>query len=199
VRVRTLVLTTLMLFGLTVAQAWGATGGSGYNDPPPPPPNQPSGPDSGGSTYGTPYPFAGHPTVAGYRARLIRGVAYAPAAAPDPVKRAIWAGNRIQGLPYKWGGGHQTWRDSGYDCSGTVSYALHAAGLLPSALDSGSFMGWGLAGRGQWFTVYTNPGHAYAIIAGLRLDTSGRGGKGPRWRSEARSSSGFQLRHPIGY
>jgi hypothetical protein len=127
------------------------------------------------------------------------GVAHAPAGAPRAVKAAIAAGNRIQGKPYVWGGGHAKWEARGYDCSGTVSYVLHAGGLLSSPLVSGAFASsFGLRGRGRWITVYANGGHAFAFIAGLRLDTSGTGGKGPRWRVDPRGTQGFVARHPRG-
>ncbi len=125
--------------------------------------------------------------------------AIAPVDAPLQVQKAIWAANEITRKPYRYGGGHSKWKDTGYDCSSTVSYALHGGDLLSSPLDSSSFMKWGEAGAGQWVTVYTNPGHAYAIIAGLRLDTSGPGERGPRWRKAKRSSSGFKVRHPEGF
>jgi cell wall-associated NlpC family hydrolase len=125
--------------------------------------------------------------------------AVAPADAPQPVKDAIAAANEITRKPYRYGGGHGSFNDSGYDCSGAVSYALHGGGMLSRPLDSSSFMSWGARGRGQWITVYANSGHAYAIIAGLRFDTSGRGEDGPRWRPEPRSSSGFTARHPAGF
>lgn len=124
--------------------------------------------------------------------------AIAPVDAPLPVQQAIWAANEITRKPYIYGGGHRKWKDRGYDCSGTVSYALHGGELLDTPLDSSSFMKWGLAGKGNWITVYTNPGHAWAIIAGLRLDTSGRGESGPRWRKETRSGRGFRARHLDG-
>src|SRR4051794_15513762 len=115
------------------------------------------------------------------------GRAHAPAGAPRAVRAAIAAGNRIQGRPYVWGGGHAKWKSRGYDCSGSVSYVLHAGGLLDSPLVSGAFARmWGLRGKGHWITVYANRGHAFAYIAGLRFDTSGSGGSGPRWRPEPR-------------
>jgi hypothetical protein len=127
------------------------------------------------------------------------GVAHAPAGAPRAVRAAIAAGNRIQGKPYVWGGGHAKWEARGYDCSGSVSYVLHAGGLLGSPLVSGAFArSFGLRGKGRWITVYANGGHAFAYIAGLRLDTSGTGGKGPRWRLQPRSMRGFVARHPRG-
>jgi cell wall-associated NlpC family hydrolase len=118
-----------------------------------------------------------------------------PADAPQEVKDAIAAANKIVGKPYKYGGGHGSWNDSGYDCSGTVSYALHGAGLLDSPLSSGEFGGWGVRGKGSWISVYYNSGHAYAEIAGLRLDTSGSGGRGPRWHTDMRSGSGYSVTH----
>jgi hypothetical protein len=138
------------------------------------------------------------------RATLVNGKAIAPPDAPPRVKRAIDAANRIVGKPYKYGGGHARVEDSGYDCSGTVSYALRAAGLLRTPLDSSSFMRWGRPGKGRWITVYTNPGHAFVVIAGLRLDTSAAGesqssGRGPRWRTTARVTRGFAARHAGGF
>jgi cell wall-associated NlpC family hydrolase len=121
--------------------------------------------------------------------------AVAPADAPQEVKDAITAANEIVGKPYKYGGGHGSWNDSGYDCSGTVSYALHGAGLLDSPLSSGEFGSWGVRGEGQWMSVYYNSGHAYAVIAGLRLDTSGSGGRGPRWHTDMRSTDGYSVTH----
>ena len=133
------------------------------------------------------------------RARLSRsGQAVAPADAPEAVKRAIAYANRITDKPYRYGGGHASFSDSGYDCSGTVSYALRGAGLLSRPMDSSELMSWGSSGRGRWITVYSNPGHAYVVIAGLRFDTSGAGEKGPRWRREARSTSGYRVRHANG-
>jgi cell wall-associated NlpC family hydrolase len=131
------------------------------------------------------------------------GLATVPVAAPAEVRAAIEAANRIIGKPYKYGGGHAKVEDRGYDCSGTVSYALLGAKLLKSPLDSSSFMRWGEAGEGQWITVYTNPGHAFVVIAGLRLDTSAAGdpsgAKGPRWRPTLRSTRSFRARHPEGF
>src|SRR4051794_1736295 len=124
--------------------------------------------------------------------------AVAPTDAPQNVKDVIAAANAITRKPYRYGGGHGSFNDSAYDCSGAVSYALHGGGLLSRPLDSSSFESWGSRGKGQWITVYANSGHAYAIIAGLRFDTSGRGEDGPRWRPESRSSSGFVARHPGG-
>jgi peptidoglycan hydrolase-like protein with peptidoglycan-binding domain len=121
--------------------------------------------------------------------------AVAPSSAPQEVQDAITAANRIVGKPYKYGGGHGSWTDSGYDCSGTVSYALHGAGLLSRPMSSGEFGGWGVGGKGTWISVYYNSGHAYAVIAGLRLDTSGTGGRGPRWHTDMRSGDGYSVTH----
>jgi peptidoglycan hydrolase-like protein with peptidoglycan-binding domain len=126
------------------------------------------------------------------------GQAVAPDSAPDEVKAIIEAGNAIATKPYKYGGGHGRWNDTGYDCSGSVSYVLHAAGLLSRALDSSGLMSWGERGRGTWVTVRTNPGHAYMIVAGLRFDTSARSRTGTRWSEQMRSASGFRGRHPDG-
>jgi peptidoglycan hydrolase-like protein with peptidoglycan-binding domain len=126
------------------------------------------------------------------------GLAVAPASAPEEVKAIIAAGNKIASKPYKYGGGHGRWRDSGYDCSGSISYALHAAGLLDTPLDSSGFMRWGDRGRGEWVTIRSNPGHAYMIVAGLRFDTSARRVTGNRWSDEMRSARGYAGRHPEG-
>jgi cell wall-associated NlpC family hydrolase len=193
----------------------GGSGGSGSGSTAPW--SQPSDQTSPGAAQGTPgstdgtggQAYNGGPTttsgqtVPGTVAKLLpNGLAAAPADAPVAVQQAIWAANNIIGLPYVWGGGHQAFAASGYDCSGTVSYALHGGGLLNAPLDSSDFMSWGERGKGQWITVYTNPGHAYVVIAGLRLDTSSagdpHGGSGPRWRPALRSSRGFHSRHPVG-
>ena len=146
-----------------------------------------------------------HPTVTGWRGKIVNGVAYAPSYAPLRIQKAIWAGNQIRHKPYVWGGGHGAFVAAGYDCSGSVSYVLHAAGLLKTPFDSSDFMSWGQSGLGKWVTVYTNPSHAFVQIAGIRLDTSAEGdphpskGSGPRWRPVMSSTSGFQARHPSGY
>jgi hypothetical protein len=140
-------------------------------------------------------------TVAGKRAKLVRGKAIAPAAAPWRVKRAIRAANRIvAGKPYCYGGGHARWQSRCYDCSGTVSYALGRPGgkLLDAPMPSGSFMSWGAPGKGRWITVYANGGHMYAVIAGLRLDTSQTPGAGPGWSRTRLHQPGFRVRHPRG-
>lgn len=153
----------------------------------------PTGDVAGGAGF---VPALVRPTVPGEVGVIKDGIAYAPAAAPIEVQRAIWAANTLRGKPYIYGGGHKSFRSRGYDCSGTVSFALNAAGLLDSPLDSSSFMSWGKRGKGAWITVYTNPGHAFVVIAGLRLDTSGPGERGPRWRDALRSTRGFKARHP---
>jgi hypothetical protein len=166
---------------------------------------------TGGAEYVPPPPE--NMVAAGSVAQLLPdGSAAAPADAPIQVQQAIWAANRLQDKPYKYGGGHAKIEDTGYDCSGTVSYALIHAGLLKSPLPSGPFMRWGENGRGAWITVYSHPGHAYAVIAGLRLDTSAYASRtasirnvarsaferGPRWRPTSRPSRGFRARHPLG-
>ncbi|HZR79315.1 MAG TPA: hypothetical protein VFA58_08900 [Chthoniobacterales bacterium] len=140
-----------------------------------------------------------HPMVPGDRAILRNGIAYAPSNAPDSVKHAIWAVNSICGRPYVWGGGHGSFQDYGYDCSGTVSYALHYAGMLQTPIPSSDFLRYGERGRGRWVTIYSKHGHVFAMIAGLRLDTTDfRYGSdvGPRWHLDSRNTSGFQARHP---
>jgi cell wall-associated NlpC family hydrolase len=124
--------------------------------------------------------------------------ALAPAGAPPAVQAAIAAANRITDRPYRYGGGHARVEDSGYDCSGAVSYALIGAGLLRAPVPSSGLMSYGESGPGQWITVYAHGGHAFLVIAGLRFDTSGRGEAGPRWRAEPRSGAGYAVRHPAG-
>lgn len=121
---------------------------------------------------------------------------------PLAVARAIGAGNRIARHPYRYGGGHGSFSDSGYDCSGSISYVLHGGGLLGRPLDSSQFMRWGSPGPGRWITIYAHPGHAYMVIRTrrglLRYDTSGMD-DGSRWDGDLRSSSGYVVRHPTGY
>ena len=124
--------------------------------------------------------------------------ALVPVSAPPQVRDAIIAANKIVSKPYRYGGGHGTFDDSGYDCSGTVSYALHGAGLLGRPRDSSGLTTFGTDGAGRWMTIYANSGHTYIVIAGLRLDTSGAGEEGPRWRPEPRSPEGYVVRHPAG-
>lgn len=139
------------------------------------------------------------PTVPGDRAKLRHGIAYAPENAPLNVKKAIWATNTLRTKPYHWGGGHGSFYDTGYDCSGTVSFALHHAGLISTPLDSRSLMSFGERGRGRWMTIYSRNGHTFMVIAGLRLDTTGSyGTEGPRWHTDGRLPWGFEARHPVG-
>jgi cell wall-associated NlpC family hydrolase len=143
-------------------------------------------------------------TVPGTTAVILPdGYAAAPTLAPPAVRQAIWAANQLIGLPYIYGGGHASFIAPGYDCSGTVSYALHAAGLLTAPLDSSDLETWGSAGEGAWITVYTNPTHAFVDIAGIRLDTSAAGDpgglSGPRWRPLLDSSTGYVARYAVGY
>jgi cell wall-associated NlpC family hydrolase len=161
-------------------------------------------PATGGAAYGQPNPATTQLTPEQTATILPTGYAAAPETAPQEVKDAIAAANEIVGKPYVYGGGHTTnFLSRGYDCSGTVSYALHGADLLSRPLDSSSFMRWGVKGPGTWFTVYTNPSHAFMVIAGLRLDTSAAGdpsgAKGPRWRPVLRNTKGFTARHPNGF
>jgi hypothetical protein len=167
-----------VLLAATDASAQTVTTGGFSSTPPPPPP--------------PPEPMAEIAMAADKR------TAVAPAGAPPEIVKAVQAANRLTRKPYKWGGGHGRWRDSGYDCSGTVSYVLHAAGLLKRSRDSTGLMSFGKRGKGEWITVYAHGGHAYMEIAGLRFDTSGRGEEGPRWRLEPRSARGYVKRHPGG-
>jgi hypothetical protein len=160
----------------------------------------------GGSTGGSPVGVtaATKPEllVPGSTARVVGGLAAAPLSAPAPVQEIVWAGNQIVGLPYIYGGGHGSFISPGYDCSGTVSFALHGASLLSTPMDSSEFEGWGGGGIGQWVTIFTNPGHAYMTVAGLRLDTSSADDpsnqQGPRWRPLRPANAGFKVRHPVG-
>jgi len=168
------VLAALLVVGAGSAGA-SATGGAAFVPPPPPP----------------------------KKAKVVGGKAIAPRNAPERVKRIIRAGNRIVDKPYKWGGGHRSLKelDSGYDCSGTLSYALASARLVRSPLTSGSFMSWARSGTGKWVTVYAHGGHAYMVVAGLRLDTSMRDDPsrtGPGWSKRLRRNDAFQARHPRG-
>jgi peptidoglycan hydrolase-like protein with peptidoglycan-binding domain len=138
----------------------------------------------------------GHPVLK--RAHLRRGGAGLGGGLPAAVSRAISAANRIAGLPYRYGGGHRSFADSGYDCSGSVSYVLHGAGRLSSPLDSSQLMSYGSPGRGRWITIYANPGHTYMVIRGRRYDTTGRADTGSRWQRVDRSSAGYVVRHPPG-
>ncbi len=148
--------------------------------------------DSAGDSSGTP-----SDAPVGHARLLANGTAVAPSDAPAAIKGVIAAANRIATKPYIYGGGHGTWNDAGYDCSGSVSYALHGGGLIDTQLDSTSFESWGSSGSGRWITIYANAGHAWMTIAGLRFDTSGADPS--RWQSDMRSSAGYVVRHPTGF
>jgi hypothetical protein len=150
-------------------------------------------------------PYAGgERTSATCGARILAdGRAEAPPGAPPEVRAVIEAANRIVDTPYVWGGGHQSWTDRGYDCSGAVGYALHGAGLLDYTMVSGTMARYlGDPGSGRWITVHANPKHVYMVVAGLRFDT--RDGltprTGPRWHASMPRNPGrtFTPRHPTG-
>lgn len=127
------------------------------------------------------------------------GTAVAPAGAPRAVREVIAAGNRIASAPYVYGGGHNVaFAGGGYDCSGSVSFALHGAGLLSAPLDSSGLAAWGEAGAGRWITVYGRGDHAFMTVAGLRFDTSGAAARGTRWSPAGASTAGYAVRHPHG-
>jgi peptidoglycan hydrolase-like protein with peptidoglycan-binding domain len=173
----------LVLRKVVVANAAELTGGTEANPAlPPPVPEDPSVPAS----------------APGEKGQLTAdGLAVAPASAPQAVKDIIAAGNKIAKLPYRYGGGHnESFQDSAYDCSGSVSYALHGANLIDSPLPSGDLESWGQGGQGQWVTVYANSGHAFMTVAGLRFDTSGRTDSGSRWQKAMRDTSDYVARHP---
>lgn len=129
---------------------------------------------------------------------LPNGIALPPLEAPEEVKQIIEAGNIIARSPYKWGGGHGKWLDNGYDCSGSVSFALAAAGLLEGPMASGPLMSWGEPGKGKWVTIYTHTGHVFMEVAGVLFDTSNARVTGSRWGNHMRSTAGFVARHPAG-
>ena len=171
----------LLALGGGVASAGSRSGGTAFIPPPPPP----------------------------KKAAIVNGLAVAPAGAPERVKRVIEYGNRIIGKPYRYGGGHKPYAgrsasllDSGYDCSGTASYALFGGRFLSSPMPSGSFTSWARRGPGQWITVYAHGGHMYLVVAGLRLDTSMRDDPsrtGPGWSKKLRESAAFTPRHARGF
>jgi cell wall-associated NlpC family hydrolase len=199
VRGRSLWMSMVLLAFSAVAAAPAAAQTPAPTTPAVPVPTPAPPPSTGGAAYGVVF----QPVAPGTVAQIVNGVAYAPDQAPDQVKQAIWAANQIVGMPYRLGGGHRLgFTDKAYDCSGTVSFALHGGNLLAAPRDSSSFLRYGARGKGQWITVYTNPGHAFAVIAGLRLDTSAAGdpagGSGPRWRPNLRSTRGYRARHPTG-
>jgi hypothetical protein len=204
VRARALLIMTCVLAGCAacadtaLAQDAAANGGAAYGAPTAdtrvatPDPTQ-----VGAVTTAPPAPVPGSVATIGPD-----GLAAPPVSAPPAVQQAIIAANAIIGKPYRYGGGHRSFIDRGYDCSGTVSFALNGGGLLEDPLDSTGFFRWGERGAGQWITVYTKSSHAFMVIAGLRLDTSAAGdpsgAKGPRWRPVLRSTRGFKARHPEG-
>ncbi len=184
-RLDVLVLRDVVANGGAVAKA-SATGGAMPKKAAPPKPLPPE----------TPPPLVLGP---GMKATVgADGLAVAPVLAPPVVQAVIAAGNKIATMPYLYGGGHGKWEDTGYDCSGSVSYALHGAGLLEQSMPSGGFTSWGEAGPGQWITIYANGGHMYMVVAGLRFDTSGRSSAGTRWQADMRSGAGYTVRHPAG-
>jgi cell wall-associated NlpC family hydrolase len=182
-------ITALCVLALAVPAA-AQTGGSG-----------PPGGTTTTTTTTTPAPV-GPPGKAKIRKD---GTAVAPADAPPQIQSAIAAANAIHTMPYRWGGGHRSFSDTGYDCSGAVSYVLHAAGLLASPMTSGGFASsWGVAGKGRWITVYGNASHVYMVVAGKRFDTSSGGdrwnqGSGPRWRKKKRAPAGYTQKYYPGF
>ncbi len=154
------------------------------------------------TTIPTPAPAKPELLVPGHIARVVDGLAAAPIDAPAAIQQIIWAGNQLIGLPYIYGGGHASFVSPGYDCSGTVSYALHGANLLATPMDSTEFMTWEGSGVGTWVTIFANGGHAYMTVAGLRLDTSSADDpsneQGPRWRPLRPENTGYAVRHPLG-
>jgi len=140
------------------------------------------------------------PTVPGAKAKIVDGgQAVAPEGAPKVVQKVIAAANKIEDKPYKYGGGHGSFNDKGYDCSGSVSYALHGGGLLDTPLDSTGLGKYGDRGKGSWITIYGAPSHAYMVVAGLRFDTSMTAGDGPGWSKTMRSTpESYRVRHPEG-
>jgi hypothetical protein len=173
------------------------------------------GPSTGGAAVGsTPgdYSTAQHPLIGGWTAKIIRGVAYAPANAPLAVKEAIWGGDQIHTKPYiavHYDSMAHLW--PGYDCSGSVSYVLYKAGLMGSAPDvSGDFETYGRRGAGRWITVWGSAGHAFIEVAGIVFDTAQYasvtpGGSGPRWQpasiipQQLQDGNVWSERHPTGY
>jgi cell wall-associated NlpC family hydrolase len=160
----------------------------------------------GGATGGVPVSVAAPAKpqllVPGVLTRYVDGLAAAPMGAPASVQEMVWAGNQLVGLPYIYGGGHQSFVSPGYDCSGTVSFALHGGDLLQTPEDSSELAAWGSHGAGRWVTIFANGGHAYMTVAGLRLDTSAADDpsnqQGPRWRPLRPANEGYTVRHPLG-
>ena len=169
----------------------------------PPTPAAVVGGATGGSPVGTTADTKPELLVPGSTARYVSGIAAAPMSAPAAVQEIIWAGDDIVGLPYIYGGGHASFESPGYDCSGTVSFALHGAALVQAPEDSSEFEAYGSAGVGRWVTIFANAGHAYMTVAGLRLDTSSADDpsnqQGPRWRPLRQGNGGYSVRHPTGF
>lgn len=137
--------------------------------------------------------------IPGKTATMSGPYAVAPEKAPEAVKVVIAAGNRIVGSPYVYGGGHGRGDSGGFDCSGTASYVLQAAGLLRSPMPSTAFRRYGQSGEGKWITVYARRGHVFLSVAGLRLDTGyTEENEGPRWTMRSRPAPRSVLRHPPG-
>jgi cell wall-associated NlpC family hydrolase len=157
---------------------------------------------TGGSVVGVAADTKPELLVPGHTARIVGGLAAAPISAPPAVQRIVWSANQIIGLPYIFGGGHASFSSPGYDCSGTVSFALHGASLIATPMDSSEFMSWDSGGVGTWVSVFADGGHAYMTVAGLRLDTSAADDpsnqQGPRWRPLRPANEGFTVRHPLG-
>jgi hypothetical protein len=170
-------------------QAASGTGGSAYAEPAAP---------SGAGTPTTPVTPLDPVAPVAAATLTADGLAVAPPGAPLAVQRLIAAGNRIAKLPYRYGGGHTRFRDTAYDCSGSVSYVLHGAKLLDWTLDSTGLARWGEDGAGRWISVYANRGHTFLTVAGIRFDTSGQTQTGSRWQPLARSTARFKVRHPAG-
>jgi hypothetical protein len=144
------------------------------------------------------HPASGGSNAVTHAVALPNGVALPPLEAPEAVKQIIQAGNGIARTPYIWGGGHGKWLDKGYDCSGSVSFALASAGLLSSSETSGQLMSFGKPGPGRWVTIYANGGHVFLEVAGIRFDTGAQSVTGSRWANTGRSTAGFVARHPAG-
>lgn len=143
---------------------------------------------------------AGGETVPGSKAKLVNGKAIPPENAPERVKKVIAAANKIRNKPYKYGGGHGDWKDSGYDCSGAASYALRGGRFLDAPIDSNGMARFGTKGKGEWITVYGAPSHGYIVVAGLRFDTAMTPGDGPSWSKSLRSTpENYKVRHPKGF
>ena len=158
---------------------------------------KPTGPASAGTTRPSGLTTGGGGVTTA--TALPNGVALPPLDAPEAVLNIIRAGNTIARTPYKWGGGHGKWRDNGYDCSGSVSYALNAGGFLDATQTSGQLMSWGKPGKGKWITIYANEGHVFMVVAGIRFDTSGTRTTGSRWQNDMRPTGGYAVRHPPGF